>query len=100
MQERVDFLTASGIPLEAVAKAVVSHPQVLPYPILACNNRLCNMSEPSAVPKWEQKVACNGVCLTGNPGNKMWLMISKLDTMCHWECFKISFAHLVLAAVH
>ena len=28
MQERVDFLTASGMPLENVAKAIVSHPQV------------------------------------------------------------------------
>lgn len=28
MQERVDFLTASGMPLENLAKAVVSHPQV------------------------------------------------------------------------
>ncbi len=28
MQERVDFLTGSGMPLENVAKAIVSHPQV------------------------------------------------------------------------
>ena len=37
MQERVDFLTGNGMPIEAVAKAVVSHPQVSPpavcYPI-------------------------------------------------------------------
>lgn len=30
MQERVDFLLENGMPLEAIAKAVVSHPQVCP----------------------------------------------------------------------
>lgn len=28
MQERVDFLIDNGMPIEAIAKAVVSHPQV------------------------------------------------------------------------
>lgn len=30
MQERVDFLLDNGMPMEAIAKAVVSHPQVCP----------------------------------------------------------------------
>ena len=30
MQERVDFLVDNGMPMEAIAKAVVSHPQVCP----------------------------------------------------------------------
>lgn len=31
MQERIDFLTATGMPLEDIAKAAVSHPQVSPF---------------------------------------------------------------------
>lgn len=30
MQERIDFLTANGMPLEDIAKAAVAHPQVSP----------------------------------------------------------------------
>ena len=56
MQERVNFLTANGMPLEAVAKAVVSHPQVSPATVhcpialtidswaaLGCNSRQADM---------------------------------------------------------
>lgn len=43
MQKRLDFLRDSGLPLEAIAKAVVSHPQVSVAPIMckASRIRLC-----------------------------------------------------------
>ncbi|KAL3143165.1 hypothetical protein ABBQ38_002025 [Trebouxia sp. C0009 RCD-2024] len=45
MQERIDFLTANGMPLEDIAKAAVAHPQVLHYSVDRMQEKLQYLRE-------------------------------------------------------